>query len=252
MITQECMDELGTNVGLHPGISNNGIQSPSKVPKEALFPGLSPLVESSKAPSPTLLHRYHKKIIAAHTKSEKPSSDAQILQYDVSLSAKGDYKSFSPPNISNISKEAASLTKKYEVGSKPQTESIDSPKICEDNTYDKSKETVSKQEPISSKNLSNKEENLIDFSDPPTIENNDCSNFSEKTEICKTEPNENENTLKNLRIERLPKPFNVSKYFSGQSSFNVVYPFIHGRPVLYCLSFVCHYLMGSGKNKLHR
>ena len=244
MITQECMDELGTNVGLHPGISNNGIQSPSKVPKEALFPGLSPLVESSKVASPTLLNRYHKKIIAAHTKSEKQSSDAQILFV-------GDYKSFSPPNISNISKEVASLTKKDEVGSKPQTESIDSPKICEDNTYDKSKETVSKQEPTSSKNLSNKEENLIDFSDPPTIKNNDCSNFSEKTEICKTEPNENENKLKNLRIERLPKPFNISKYSSGQSSFNVVNLFIHGRPVLYCLSFECRYLMGSGKNKLH-
>lgn len=232
MITQECMDELGTDIGLHPKISNKGIQSPSKVPKEALFPGLSPLVESSKAPSPTLLHRYHKKIIAAEnlkrfndidndkiTKSEKTSSDAQFLPYDARLIAKGDYI---PPNLSNILKEVPTLPKKYDFGSKTQTERINSSEICEENTDDKCKETLSKQEPISPKHNGDKEENLIDFSDPPTLEKNDDTNFSKTTEISKNEPNEKENTLKNLRIERLPKPFNISKYSSGQSSFNVV------------------------------
>ena len=87
MITQECIDELGTERGVHPNFPGSGLNSPSKIPKEALFPGLSPLVESGlmpKAPSSGLLQKYHDKIIAAQAKLETNSSWTPIPNNDVS------------------------------------------------------------------------------------------------------------------------------------------------------------------------
>ena len=224
MITQECIDELGSEIGLHPSFSSNGLQSPSKVPKEALFPGLSPLVESGilqKPPSSRLLQRYHNKIIAAHAKLEKPGSEQQCLPtHDNSppTSPVETSKEIAPTTLNNESEE----TKKTMHREKEATNSL-SFEINEGNVNNQKKETEAAEGHIPIEKRDMQEINLIDFSEPSKIKRDDCSNCLDKKDVGKIQANEASNQLKDLRIERLPKPFNFRNFHSGQGNLFDVY-----------------------------
>ena len=223
MITQECIDELGSEIGLHPSFSSNGLQSPSKVPKEALFPGLSPLVESGilqKPPSSRLLQRYHNKIIAANAKLEKPGSDQQCLPtHDNSpqTSPIETRKEIAPTTLNNESEET-----KERVHSEKETTNTSSVEINEGNVVDQKKQTEAAEGNISNEKRDMQEINLIDFSEPSNIRRDDCSNCLDKKEVGTIQANEASIQLKDLRIERLPKPFSFRNFHSGQgNSFDV-------------------------------
>ena len=223
MITQECIDELGTEIGLHPSFSSNGLQSPSKVPKEALFPGLSPLVESGilqKPPSSRLLQRYHNKIIAAHAKLEKPGSEQQSLPtHDNSpqTSPVETCKEIETTTLKNESEE----TKKKIQNDKEKT-NASSIENSEGNATNQIKQTEGADEHNPYEKRDIQEVNLIDFSEPSGIKKDDCSNCIDKTKVYKIQDNETSNQLKDLRIERLPKPFSFRNFSSGQGkSFDV-------------------------------
>ena len=207
MITKECLDELEIERTVHPCFSGSGLSSPSKVPKEALFPGLSPLVESGlspKAPSSGLLQKYHDKIIAAQSKLEKPSSEPHILLNDDVPSNNSSNSIFKEISTDEVPKE---------------TIEVFNEKIEGQNTENVETEPVETEivEPISSSHAKcNYDINLIDFSDLPKVPKEGSSACREKTNICKSERNENPQILKNLRIERLPKPFNFRNFDSGQ------------------------------------
>ena len=82
MITEQSMDALdarNTARILYGTGNNSNIESPSKVPKEALYPGLTPLVEPANRHSPIIntIERYHRKLVENKTKPEdgrKPMS----------------------------------------------------------------------------------------------------------------------------------------------------------------------------------
>ena len=213
MITQECIDELGTEIGLHPSFSSNGLQSPSKVPKEALFPGLSPLVESGilqKPPSSRLLQRYHNKIIAANAKLEKPSSEQQSLPtHDNSpqTSPVETCKEIATANLKNESEET-----KKKIQSDKETTNASSVERNEGNAINQKNQTEAAEENVPNEKRDIQEINLIDFSESENIKKDDCSDCIGKTE------NEVSNQLKDLRIERLPKPFSFRNFYSGQGN----------------------------------
>ena len=224
MITQECIDELGSEIGLHPSFSSNGLQSPSKVPKEALFPGLSPLVESGilqKPPSSRLLQRYHNKIIAAHAKLEKPGSEQQCLPtHDNSpqTSPVETRKEIAPTTLNDESEE----TKKT-MHSEKEATNASFFEINEGNENNQKKETEAAEGHIPNEKRDMQEINLIDFSEPSKIKRDDCSNCLDKKDVGKIQANEASNQLKDLRIERLPKPFSFRNFHSGQGNLFDVY-----------------------------
>ena len=60
---------------------NSNIESPSKVPKEALYPGLTPLVEPANRHSPIIntIERYHRKLVENRAKPEDGKKAMIIL-----------------------------------------------------------------------------------------------------------------------------------------------------------------------------
>ena len=75
MITEQSMDALEARNAariLYGTGNNSNIESPSKVPKEALYPGLTPLVEPANRHSPIIntIERYHRKLVENRAKPE--------------------------------------------------------------------------------------------------------------------------------------------------------------------------------------
>ena len=84
MITEQSMDALdarNTARILYGTGNNSNIESPSKVPKEALYPGLTPLVEPANRHSPIIntIERYHRKLVENRAKPEDGKKAMSIL-----------------------------------------------------------------------------------------------------------------------------------------------------------------------------
>ena len=84
MITEQSMDALEPRNAariLYGTGFNSNIESPSKVPKEALYPGLTPLVEPANRHSPIIntIERYHRKLVENRAKPEDGKKAMIIL-----------------------------------------------------------------------------------------------------------------------------------------------------------------------------
>ena len=68
----DALDARNTARILYGTGNNCNVESPSKVPKEALYPGLTPLVEPANRHSPIMntIERYHRKLVENRTKPE--------------------------------------------------------------------------------------------------------------------------------------------------------------------------------------
>ena len=68
----DALDARDTARILYGTGNNSNIESPSKVPKEALYPGLTPLVEPANRHSQIIntIERYHRKLVENRTKPE--------------------------------------------------------------------------------------------------------------------------------------------------------------------------------------
>ena len=68
----DALDARNTARILYGTGNNCNVESPSKVPKEALYPGLTPLVEPGNRHSPIIntIERYHRKLVENRTKPE--------------------------------------------------------------------------------------------------------------------------------------------------------------------------------------
>ena len=108
MITEQSMDALdarNTARILYGTGNNSNIESPSKVPKEALYPGLTPLVEPANRHSPIIntIERYHRKLVENRTKPEDGKKAMSSL-YSNSVQKETQVECEDPENIAASSK----------------------------------------------------------------------------------------------------------------------------------------------------
>ena len=77
----DALDARNTARILYGTGNNSNIESPSKVPKEALYPGLTPLVEPANRHSPIIntIERYHRKLVENRAKPEDGKKAMSIL-----------------------------------------------------------------------------------------------------------------------------------------------------------------------------